>query len=144
LNEELLDGEVVRLNGSKKCFTVEDAKAELPRLRAKDIHRTGSLVGPKTIETQGRPRELEEEIEAQLGLSPSHLAALAPHAPGARRDLIVTPEELTIEEPASGQLLLKFSLPAGSYATELVRAFSGAPWSAPRAAYHPDANSAKD
>jgi len=134
LTEELLDGEVVRLEGSKKCFIVEEAATELPRLRSKDIHRTGSLVGPKTIAAQGRPRELEQEIEAQLGLSDAHLVALAQHAPGARRDLLVMPEDLSIEELTPGQLLLRFILPAGSYATELVRAYSGAAWDAPRAA----------
>jgi tRNA(Glu) U13 pseudouridine synthase TruD len=35
--------------------------------------------------------------------------------------LLVFPKDLTVTEPEPGRLLLEFSLPAGSYATILVR-----------------------
>ncbi|MBM4362140.1 MAG: tRNA pseudouridine(13) synthase TruD, partial [Deltaproteobacteria bacterium] len=70
---------------------------------------------------------LEQAAIAAAGLDEADLAALARYADGTRRDLVVFPGEPGFEAPAPGELVLRFSLPAGSYATELVRQLTHAP-----------------
>jgi tRNA pseudouridine13 synthase len=119
--EALLVGEVVRLAGAGSHFVVEDADREGPRYLAGDIVLTGPLPGPKLRPTaKGRGLELEERIVAELGLTERELAALGRHAPGTRRDLVVRPEHAEVRVDGN-RLWISFELPAGSYATEVLR-----------------------
>ena len=70
---------------------------------------------------RGRPLELESEVCAALSVDERILQVLAKFAPGARRDLLVFPKDLQLGADEPGRLWLEFSLPAGSYATILVR-----------------------
>lgn len=117
----LLEGDVVRLEGTNSLFVVEDPARELPRLLARDIHVTGPMIGPKMKPSAGRPRELEARAVAELGLTERELELLGALAPGTRRDLLVHPADLGVERLEDGSLMLGFSLPSGSYATQLVR-----------------------
>jgi tRNA pseudouridine13 synthase len=119
--ERTLSGEVVRLEGSYASFVVEDPEAETRRLAARDIHLTGPMFGPKMRPAQGRPLELEAEVCAALSVDARVQQVLAKFAPGARRDLVVFPKDLQLGADEPGRLWLEFSLPAGSYATILVR-----------------------
>lgn len=119
--DHTLPGEVVRLEGSYASFVVEDAQAETARLLARDIQLTGPMPGPKMRPAQGRALELEMEVAKALGVDARVEQTLAKFAPGARRDLLVFPKDLALTEPEPGRLWLDFSLPAGSYATILVR-----------------------
>lgn len=123
--EEGLDrtllGEVVRLEGSYASFVVEDPEAETRRLLARDIQLTGPMLGPKMRPAQGRPLELEAMVAEGLLVDAKVQQVLGKFAPGARRDLLVFPKDLTLAPDGAGRLVLEFSLPAGSYATILVR-----------------------
>jgi tRNA pseudouridine13 synthase len=130
--DELLLGEVVRLNDSGKHFVVEELEKELPRFRAGDLHITGPMIGPKTLCGQHAALALEEKIESELGLTPEQLELLGREAPGARRDLFLYPQALAIESGGDGELAISFSLPSGSYATQIIREFTGADWESPR------------
>lgn len=130
--EELLLGEVVRLDGTGKSFVVESVEAELPRYRAKDLHRTGPMIGPKGLQAEHAARELEESVCASLGLDQQTLEFLGRHAPGTRRDLMLLPEGLELRQGAAGEIVLSFSLPAGAYATGVLREFTGTDFLSPR------------
>lgn len=130
--EALLLGEVVRLDGAGKSFVVEDLAAELPRRQSGDIHLTGPMWGPKTLQSTDDALALEVEALNSLHLTEEDLATLARHAPGARRDLMLMPEALSVKEAGPGAVTIHFTLPAGAYATQLIREFSGAPWQSPR------------
>lgn len=135
--DKLLSGEVVRLNGSSKMFLVTDVAAEQPRLTARDIHLTGPLSGPKMKAAEGEALSLEQETLATLGLSPQDFERLGDRAPGARRDLLLLVESLRYTIEAPGRIVLEFSLPAGSYATQVLGEFT-------RNASVPDAQSQSD
>jgi tRNA pseudouridine13 synthase len=120
----LLDGEVVRLDGSNSVFVVTDPEREEPRLRARDIHPTGPMIGPKMKAAERAALELEQRAVEQLGLPLAARDHLGRLAPGTRRDLIVWPEELGIDTAEEAGLLLEFALPSGSYATQLIREFT--------------------
>lgn len=130
--EELLLGEVVRLDGTGKSFVVEDVEAELPRYRAKDLHRTGPMIGPKGLQADHAARELENSVTASLGLDNDALEFLGKHAPGTRRDLTLVPDALELAKGAEGEIVLSFSLPAGAYATGVLREFTGTDFLSPR------------
>ncbi len=120
----LLDGDVVRLEGSSAVFTVEDVEREQPRLAQGDIHLTGPMVGPKMKESAGRPRELELAAALSVGLDGELMRELGRSAPGTRRDLLLWPKEIRHEAGADGSLTVEFSLPAGAYATLVIRALT--------------------
>ncbi|MGC4095381.1 MAG: tRNA pseudouridine(13) synthase TruD [Polyangiaceae bacterium] len=123
----LFNGEVVRLEGSSASFVVEDAERELTRLAAREIHLLGPMLGPKMRPASGHVQELETRAFESLGVAPQTLEVLGRFAPGARRDLLVFPEQPSLTAPSADSLLLEFSLPAGSYATVLVRELTKAP-----------------
>jgi len=123
--EQLLEGEVVRLDGSNSVFLVSDPSREQPRLVSRDIHLTGPMVGPKARAAGAVAAELEVKATASLGLRTEELEFLGRHAAGTRRDLLVRPEGLDVHQSRPGSLDLCFSLPAGSYATRLIAEISG-------------------
>ena len=126
--ERLLGGECVRLAGSTRHFIVEDAARELPRLLSRDVCLTGPIIGPKALAAVGEARELEQRVMQSLELDDAVLRTLGRFAPGSRRDVIVYPEKLTVEPHPEGGVTLQFTLPAGAYATQLVREFTAAPY----------------
>lgn len=129
--EQLLEGEVVRLEGAGAMFRVEDVEKEQPRFAARDLHLTGPMPGPKLRPAAGAALALEERIMAELGLDARALETLGRSAPGTRRDLFTPLRDLALErvagrgEPA---LRLSFTLPAGGYATEVLRQLTHEPF----------------
>ena len=124
--EQLLPGEVVRLSGSSRVFLVTDPEREQPRLRDRDIFLTGPIWGPKMREAEHAARALELQSIAALGLGEEVLQRLAKLVPGTRRDLLVFPEQFDLRAgEVPDELVVSFFLPAGSYATEVLRQFTG-------------------
>jgi len=123
-----LPGEVVRLEGSRALFVVDDPEAEAPRWRAADIHPTGPIFGPKMKAARGRPLELEEAATRALALGDDALSRVARIADGTRRDLFVRPADVAVSADGPASLVLSFFLPAGSYATLVVRELTRAPF----------------
>ena len=122
--ETLIAGEVVRLDGAGAMFSVEDAAREQPRLTSGDVHLTGPIFGPKARATSADAAALELKLIEQLGLNADALEKLARMAPGTRRDLRAEVENLELRWAAVGRLEVEFSLPSGSYATEVIRQFA--------------------
>lgn len=127
----LLAGEVVRLDGAGAMFRVDDVAAEQPRLDQRDVHLTGPMIGPKMRPAGADALELERRLSAELGLNEQMLGALGREAPGTRRDLFAPLGDLAIAE-VSGRsepaLRLSFTLPAGGYATEVLRQLTHEPF----------------
>jgi tRNA pseudouridine13 synthase len=126
---EPLVGEVVRLEGTGSLFAVDDAEREMPRWKSNDIHPTGPMIGPKMRKAHGAALALEDAAVQSVGLTPDVLARLGKFADGTRRDLLLLPEDLRVEaEKEGGALVVEVSLPAGSYATQVIREFSREPF----------------
>ncbi len=126
--ERPIAGEVVRLNGSAKLFVVDAPDKEEPRLAQRDIHLTGPLPGPKMREADGNAALLEAQAAGELGLSEEAWRVLARFAPGSRRDLLIWPDDLDVRSLGEAGLELRFSLPSGGYATQVLREFTRTPW----------------
>ncbi|MBN2192976.1 MAG: tRNA pseudouridine(13) synthase TruD [Polyangiaceae bacterium] len=126
--DRLLQGDVVRLEGRRAVFLVEDPEVEQPRLAARQIHLTGPMVGPKMRAASGVPHELETTALAELCLGERALDSLARLVDGTRRDLLLWPEELTAEAARDHRLTVTFVLPPGGYATQVLRELVATPW----------------
>lgn len=126
----LLVGDVVRFCDGRVVFTVEDAAREQERLDRGDLRLTGPMVGPKMKQSAGEPLRLEQAAISSLGLDDGALLALGRWAPGTRRDLLLWPGGLTAEAAPDGSVTVSFSLPAGAYASLVIRTFTRQdPWS---------------
>jgi len=115
-----LEGEVWSLAGSRSWFGPEpfsDALAE--RLARGDIHPSGPLWGQGEPPTQGDAGALEREIGAAHGDLVAGLAAA--RMDQERRPLRLLPGHLRWRWLADDALELSFELPAGAYATVVVR-----------------------
>ncbi len=132
LSDPLLLGEVVRLNGTGTHFIVEDLDRELPRKLSGDLILTGTMPGGKTLSPKHAAAKLEAETARAMGLSDDHMQCLLKIAPGARRDLYVALEDLTCV-CEQDEIAISFVLPAGGYATQVIREYNDADWMSPRA-----------
>lgn len=117
---DALPGERLQLFGSHSHFLANEINESIrERVAAGDLLPTGPLFGAGAALTGGAVANLEAAVAAAF---PDWLAGLA--AAGLqqeRRALVLQPEGLTLEQPAAGQVQLCFTLPAGSYATALLR-----------------------
>jgi len=99
-------------------------------------------VGPKMRPAAGRALELELGLLRELGLDEAALGTLGRLAPGARRDLFAPLADLSIEpvdDRSEPGLRLSFTLPAGGYATEVLRQLTHEPFLAPPRVAAPEA-----
>lgn len=126
--KSLLPGEVVRLDGKRSCFVVDDLASEQARYDRGELHPQGPLFGKKMLASASRATELEREVLAGLGLGEPELEALGRVAPGTHRDVWLRLEGLEATVEASGNVRLSFSLGAGSYATLVARELTREPW----------------
>lgn len=115
-------GDVMQVVASRGCFVVEDAAAEQTRFDRRETVVTGPLFGVEMKSPAGAPLEREQALLARHGITPTMLAEYRQLIPGARRPLLIWPDELHIEPDAAG-LRFRFTLPSGVYATTLLREF---------------------
>ena len=118
--EQALPGDALQLDGRRAWFIADAADPDIEaRVRALEVHPTGPLWGRGMLATQTVARTLEE-------------ACLAPYADWCagleragleqdRRALRVRVGELAWNWEADDCLVIHFALPAGSYATALLR-----------------------
>ena len=117
LAQQILVGDVLQLNGSHSWFVVDESEdlAQLQqRLAQQDVLLTAPLIG----EEEKSAVDFENEIFAQ------HQALFAlmrqEHMKAARRPILMQPQQFQWQFEPNG-LRLQFALPAGSYATALIR-----------------------
>ena len=117
LAQQILLGDVLQLNGSHSWFVVDESEdlAQLQqRLAQQDVLLTAPLIG----EEEKSAVDFEHEIFAQ------HQALFAlmrqERMKAARRPILMQPQQFQWQFEPNG-LRLQFDLPAGSYATALIR-----------------------
>lgn len=115
-----LDGEVGSLDGSRSWFEPEPWNDTLAgRLDAGDIHPSGPLWGRGALPSRGAAQALESAVlephaDLRAGLEQAGLEQ-------DRRALRLRPRRLDWQWADAETLVLDFDLPAGAYATVLVR-----------------------
>ena len=116
---QLLKGDLAKKHDTGGVFTVEDLSLEQPRSESKEISFTAPIFGFKMRETKSEAKKFEDEIFALSGLTIEDLRRCG--ASGTRRMGRLFPEMQLQEEPEG--LTIVFTLPAGGYATVLLREF---------------------
>lgn len=114
-----LDGDVM-FKQSGGIFYVTDVAAEQARFDARETVHAGPIFGKKTFAARGEAARREEAILAEAGIHLERLAAFGALLAGTRRENLVYLDDLAVEATSEG-LGIRFSLPAGSYATVLLR-----------------------
>ena len=115
-----LSGDTMMLDGSKRFFETETIDETLQqRVESLDIHPTGALWGDSPNMVSGEVLTLEKIVadrypELSLGLENARVAS-------ARRSLRLLPTELKWDFPAKDRMVVSFFLPAGGYATTVLR-----------------------
>jgi tRNA pseudouridine13 synthase len=115
LNRALL-GDVLCKEASGGMFVCEDVAIDQPRVASQEVSPAGPLFGPKLLAAKGEVAEREAAILRDEGLSLGDFARGRGETEGARRSYRVLIRE-PHRERVDGDLLLRFVLPAGSYAT---------------------------
>lgn len=119
LFNKVIDGDVLQLNGSGSVFRTGQADAQLQhRLDTQDVHITAVLAGIGEPMVSGAAAEFEQAallpyVDLVTGLQEFRLKA-------ERRAMRLVPQQLKIEQQGS-DLLLNFALPAGCFATSVLR-----------------------
>jgi tRNA pseudouridine13 synthase len=104
---------------------VEDAAVEQPRCDAFEISPTGPLIGYRMSFPTGEPLQIEQEMLKKYNLTPENFKQSGRlRVKGARRPLRVKPADLQLEsgvDEHGPHITLAFTLPAGCFATTLLR-----------------------
>ena len=123
--DTILEGDMAYCHVSGSVFRVEDISAEQARCDAREISPTGPLVGSRLSLLTGAAGEIENHILEENQVNESSNQALKKYyARSSRRSLVTIPHDLKCHggNDKSGDFIhLEFVLPAGCYATSLLR-----------------------
>jgi tRNA pseudouridine13 synthase len=115
----VLNGDVLQLNGSGSVFRVPEADSGLQqRLDEQDVHITAVLAGIGEPMVSAAAAEFEQQVlewhsDLVQGLEDYRLKA-------ERRAIRLLPQQLTVEQ-LGNDIVLSFALPAGCFATSVLR-----------------------
>lgn len=116
----VLDGDVMAKRPFGGLFVARDVAAEQARFDAREIVTAGPIFGRKTFPAAGAAAAREAAILEEAGLSLAAFQGFGKLVQGTRRHNLLYVEELRAVPEAEG-LRCTFTLPAGSYATVLLR-----------------------
>jgi tRNA pseudouridine13 synthase len=116
----VLDGDVMAKWPFGGMFVAKDVAAEQARFDAKEIVTAGPMFGKKTYPAEGPAAAREEAVLRDNGLSLASFGGFGKLVLGTRRHNLVYLDDLAAVWEADG-LRLRFTLPAGCYATVLLR-----------------------
>ncbi len=117
----LLAGDIVKKTDTGGMFIVEDLAIESQRFAAGEIVTTGPIYGFKMKPAMDAASEREANLLERFGLTLEDFRPF--RSPGSRREAILLLTDLEITE-AEGGLRFTFTLPAGAYATTVLREFT--------------------
>ena len=120
--DQLEVGEVATKHESGGSFVVEDLALEAPRAAAFEISASGPIFGTKLLLPRGAPAEREAAVLRAAGIPERLTPPRGIKLRGARRPVRVPVPDLDATPLAADAVRLRFSLPAGSYATVLAEA----------------------
>ncbi len=114
----LLDDEVCILDGSNSMFRNDGSSDLVTRMQSGDLHTSGILWGCYANTDLAAPSLFEQKAVKEFAELADSIQATKVSA--ARRALRAIPGDLRYKHD-DGQLIVEFSLPAGCYATSLLR-----------------------
>jgi len=120
LLRRVLAGDVMAKWPAGGMFTAEDVAVEQDRFDRRETVHAGPMFGRKTFPARHVAAEREASLLADAGFTSSTFNGFGKLLPGTRRHNLVYIDDLAAVWEPEG-LQLSFTLPAGSYATVLLR-----------------------
>jgi tRNA pseudouridine13 synthase len=120
LMRQVLPGDVMAKWPVGGLFVAADLAREQQRFDARETVHTGPIFGRKTFAAAGTAAEREAAVLTEFGLSAKAFTGFGKLLQGTRRHNLVYSDDLAAEVKPEG-VQLTFTLPAGSYATVLLR-----------------------
>lgn len=117
--DSILPGDVLMLNGSQSCFLATGEEDLAARLEHGELHLTAPMWGRGELMTRDEAQAFERAALAPWQSLCEGLETLGLNQ--ERRSLRLLPEALKIEQEADGLWRLEFALPAGAFATSVLR-----------------------
>lgn len=118
--DQALPGDLMQLDGSHSWFALGEPDPTIQRrLAEQDIHPTGPLWGRGELESGGAVADLERAVAGRFPLWCQGLDAFG--LKQERRALRLPVRELAWDWDGAGDLILGFFLPAGGFATTVLR-----------------------
>lgn len=116
--DRLLAGDVAKKHATGGMFDVQELAIEQPRFVAQEISFTAPIYGPKMWAAQDEAGQMEAEILAASPVTMEHLAKAG--VEGTRRlgRLLIPDLEAALID---GNLVTRFMLPKGGFATTVMR-----------------------
>lgn len=123
---KLLEGDLAYLHDRGACFSVEDVAKEQPRADAFEVSPTGPMLGYRMTLPAGAALAVEQTVYDRFKLTREDFKRPGGHdqAKGDRRPLRVEPTETSLAggtDDHGEHVTVAFALPAGSFATVLLR-----------------------
>jgi tRNA pseudouridine13 synthase len=116
----VLPGDVMAKWPFGGMFVAEDLAREQERFDRRETVHAGPMFGRKTFAAAAEAAAREEAALADAGLARSSFNGFGKLLQGTRRHNLIYPDDLSATVEAEG-VRLTFALPAGSYATVLLR-----------------------
>jgi tRNA pseudouridine13 synthase len=120
LLRRVLAGDVMAKWPFGGIFVAQDIEREQARLDAREIVPAGPIFGRKMFRAAGEAAAREEQVLRDAQLSVSAFGGFGKLLSGTRRHSLVYCDDLAAQVESEG-VRLSFTLPAGSYATVLLR-----------------------
>lgn len=117
-------GDVCMLSGTQSVFVVNSSDTDIAhRLSTKDIDLTAAMWGAGELMTQGEPMIFEQQIAASHPTIAAGLPKFGLKQERRKIRLCMSEPSIKVERVADekSQVLLSFFLPAGCYATTILR-----------------------
>jgi tRNA pseudouridine13 synthase len=115
----VLAGDVVARRGGSSHWVVADVSSEQARVDSHETVVTGPMFGPTMRAPRGDVLARESAVLDRAGLTREHFTRFAKLTAGTRRAYWVWLDGVEVVPEAAG-LRLRFTLPAGTYATVLL------------------------
>ncbi len=117
-----VQGDLAVRHPSDRVFAIAEDEA-LSTYASRACSATGPMFGPEMRWPEGAARAREEKVLSASGLTIEHFARAKGLAEGTRRAIRVCPSSIEVSEEEPSVLRFRFELPAGAYATALLREF---------------------
>jgi tRNA pseudouridine13 synthase len=122
LLRRVLPGDVMCKIPFGGMFVAVDVETEQKRFDAREIVTAGAIFGRKTFAAAGEAAQREQAALSAFELTESSFNGFGKLLQGTRRHNLVYVDDLAADAETDG-LRVSFTLPAGSYATVLLREF---------------------
>lgn len=123
--DRIIPGDFACKHENGACFQVTDPAAEQPRCDRFEISPTGPIVGYRMSLPRDEALAIEQSVLKSNGLTPGHFKQEGrDQAKGTRRPLRVQPKDVNLAggvDEFGPHITVAFTLPAGSFATVLLR-----------------------